>query len=375
MWHIPTSVVELALRGKSGPVQARPRTRVNLRKGAIAMTPNLREMLSELSAEAPIDCERLRFIPLRPKRTSDLEYLTLDESSAALVTIEESSPSGSVHELRVRNSAKKLVFIPDGSTLTGAKQNRVVNMSVMVAPESATLIPVSCVERGRWQHQSPYFERGPLADGCLRARMCHGATDSLKRTGKILVDQGTVWSHVEAMLATAGADSPTRAYHALYEQQRLKLANYKARFHLPKDACGVAAVIDGALETVDLFDKPNTLHQLWPRLLASYALATLRPEATGSTRTDVKEFIDRVVSSPGESYVTVGAGTTVRLTNSDAVGAALICNGRLIHLSVFANGMSKGDGGQLSQLANPQRQPSREPKPSDRPRPWWRFWA
>src|SRR5215470_1834672 len=104
------------------------------------MTANLRQLLSEMSIEVPIDYQRLRIIPLRLKCRSELEYLTFDESTAALVTIEESSASGSVPHLCVRNRAKYRVFLPDGSTLTGAKQNRVVNLSVMIAPESVTVI-------------------------------------------------------------------------------------------------------------------------------------------------------------------------------------------------------------------------------------------
>jgi hypothetical protein len=305
------------------------------------MTANLHQMLSELSVEAPIGYQRLRIIPLRFRRASSLEYLTLDESSAALVAVEESSPAGSVPELRVRNRAKERVFIPDGTTLIGAKQNRVVNLSVMVAPESVTVIPVSCVEHGRWRSVSPQFAHGAFADSPLRAMLCAGTTDSLKTTGKVHVNQGAVWSHVEAVLDSAGAEAPTRAYHAVYEKWHQELADYQARLRLPSSACGVVAEIDGMLEAVDLFDKPSTLHKLWPRLVRSYLLAALRPEAPRGSKTDAKEFLECVFHSPGESYVPVGVGTTVRLTSTDVVGAAMICDGQLVHLSAFANGIPR----------------------------------
>jgi hypothetical protein len=184
------------------------------------MTANLRELLPELSIEAPIGYQKLRITPLRLRSTSALEYLTLDESSAVLVTIEESSPSGSVPELRVRNRAKDRVFIPDGSTLTGAKQNRVVNLSVLLAPESVTVIPVSCVERGRWSSLTRHCSPSGVSDSALRAMMCRGATDSLRKSQSVGVDQGAVWHYVEGMLCGTGAASPTRAYHALYERWR-----------------------------------------------------------------------------------------------------------------------------------------------------------
>jgi hypothetical protein len=339
------------------------------------MTANLRDLPSELSVEAPIGDQRLRILPLRRESTSDLEYLTLDEPSAALVTIEESSPSGSVPELRVRNRAKARVFIPDGSTLTGAKQNRVVNLSVMVAPESVTLIPVSCVERGRWRLLTPQFAAGGLADSPLRAQMCRDATESLKRAGKVHVDQGEVWRHVDGMLEGAGAFSPTAAYHALYEKWQPELADYEARLRLPADASGVAVEIDGRLQAVDLFDKPDTLHTLWPRLVSGYLLAALRPGLPQGEATDVKGFLEQLLSSEGQCYEPAGVGTTVRLANGEAVGSALMCEGRLVHLSVFTNAVPKPAGSAPPLSAPLVDNPTSQSGPSNPRRLWWRFWA
>jgi hypothetical protein len=339
------------------------------------MSANLRELLSELSVETPIGYQRLRIIPLRLRSASGLEYLTLDESCAALVTIEESSPSGTVPELRVRNCAKKRVFIPDGTTLIGAKQNRVVNLSVMVAPESVTVIPVSCVERGRWQSVSPQFAHGAFADSPLRAMMCAAATASLKTAGKVHVNQGAVWSHVEDVLNSAGAEAPTRAYHAVYEKWHQELADSQARLRLPASASGVAAEIDGLLVAVDLFDKPSTLHKLWPKLVRSYLVAALRPEAPRGRKADVKPFLERILGLPGESYMPVGVGVTVRLASGDAIGAALLCDGGLVHLSIFADGMPEPGDAQPPRSAPPGQEPGSEPKRGNGTRPWWRFWA
>jgi hypothetical protein len=305
------------------------------------MTANLRELLSELSIEAPIGYQRLRFIPLRLRSTSALEYLTLDESSAMLVTIEESSLSGSVPELRVRNRTKDRVFIPDGSTLTGARQNRVVNLSVMLAPESVTVIPVSCVERGRWSFLTRHCSPSGVSDSALRAMMCRSATDSLRKSESVGIDQGAVWHHVEGMLCGTGTASPTRAYHALYERWRQELADYEAHLPVPGHACGVAVAVDGRVQSVDLFDKPDTLRRLWPGLVKSYALAALAPGVVWGREAGVKEFLDRVLASDGESYQTAGIGTSVRLATDEAVGAALLCDDRLVHLSLFSKSGSQ----------------------------------
>jgi len=44
-----------------------------------------------------------------------------------------------------------------GEQLLGAKQNRVLNISIMVASNSDLPIRVSCAEAGRWRYQSRKF--------------------------------------------------------------------------------------------------------------------------------------------------------------------------------------------------------------------------
>jgi hypothetical protein len=340
------------------------------------MIPNLGNLLSDLSVDEPVAWSRVRLHPLRLRSEGNLDYLTFGDGAAeGSVTVEETSASGSVPELRVRNRAKCRVFIPEGSTLIGAKQNRIVNLSVLLAPESVTLIPVSCVERGRWQMQTAHFAAGGFADSPLRAKMCKGATEGLKRVGKVQVSQGEVWSHVDDMLCCAGAASPTAAYHALYEKWEPELAEYQARLRLPESACGVAVEIDGALEAVDLFDKPSTLQKLWPRLASSYLFAALRAGTAEGQKTDVRDFLVRVLSSKGECYQPIGVGTTIRLTNAEAVGAALVCEGQLVHLSAFADGAPQPktvrQPMQQAQITRPEGGSIRV----ERARPWWRFWA
>jgi hypothetical protein len=340
------------------------------------MATTLMNLLPNLSVGEPIAWQRLRLLPLTLQGMANLEYLTLvDSVSETRITIEETSPAGSVPELKVHNRASSRVLIPEGSTLIGAKQNRVVNLSVMIAPESVTLIPVSCLECGRWRVMTPQVVAGCIADWPLRAMMCRDATASLKKAGKVHVDQGEVWRHVDSMLQGAGAYSPTSAYHALDEKWQSELADYEARLHLPENASGVAVEIGGLLQAVDLFDKPSTLHKLWPRLVKSYSLAALGPRVAPGTRTDVRAFLDRVLSSEGELYEPVGVGTTIRLTNADAVGSALMCEDQLVHLSLFANGEPKPRCSEPPRPAAQAREPGDQPKRSSRRNPWWQFWA
>ena len=74
-----------------------------------------------------------------------------------LLTVEEVCDEGRVNELRLRNFSDECILIMDGDILKGAKQNRVVNTSVVVAPRCEIFIPVSCVEQGRWTYHRNDF--------------------------------------------------------------------------------------------------------------------------------------------------------------------------------------------------------------------------
>ena len=72
-----------------------------------------------------------------------------------IVTVEEVSESGSVPNLLVENKGDIRILFIEGEELVGAKQNRVLNTSVLIAAKSRVKIPVSCVEAGRWASPTP----------------------------------------------------------------------------------------------------------------------------------------------------------------------------------------------------------------------------
>jgi hypothetical protein len=95
----------------------------------------------------------------------------------------EVTEKGDRAQMAVVNEAKLPLFLPDGTTLIGCKQNRVVNISMLLAPRKVTMIPVSCVERGRWQRFSAEAQIGDFCDPELRSRMARSTGASLRERG------------------------------------------------------------------------------------------------------------------------------------------------------------------------------------------------
>ena len=109
----------------------------------------LSKTLEQVQLERPVSHRPLHLFPLVGGTASAEESVELfdDALEAGTLRVEEVDEGGSVPELRVINSGAVPVLILEGDELVGAKQNRVVNYSVLVAAESELVLPVSCLER------------------------------------------------------------------------------------------------------------------------------------------------------------------------------------------------------------------------------------
>ena len=91
--------------------------------------------------------------------------------------------------------------------LIGGKQNRVVNISLLIGPNSENLIPVSCVEQGRWSYSSPCLSSADISDTILRKQICFESSKSLGEHMNVAVDQRNVWGHVGKVLRDSRSQS------------------------------------------------------------------------------------------------------------------------------------------------------------------------
>jgi hypothetical protein len=110
----------------------------------------------------------------------------------------EIGESGSVNDIYVANKSDQFVFMMDGDIILGAKQNRVINTSILLPPQTKKHIPVSCVEQGRWQKTSPMFRAASFTapDSVRKAKMMD-VDRNLKRGEGHSSNQGKVWNKVK----------------------------------------------------------------------------------------------------------------------------------------------------------------------------------
>ncbi len=284
--------------------------------------------------------ENLALVPLLSDQEREVDYLTLDEALAgAWAQITEVSDAGQVSELKVVVTGDTPVLLVDGEELVGAKQNRVLNLTILVPAKSTTVIPVSCVESGRWQHQSPRFASAPraqFAEG--RAARMRQVSDSLMSAGDRQSDQGDVWRLIAAKASRLDVPSETSAMSAVFDKVGGSLDDFVAAFPPLAHQVGAVFFVNGQPAGLELFDAASTWRRLSPKLVRSYGMDALdgpRLPSRDTEATGPRAFAMAVESSPSSVFPAIGEGEDVRLTAADISGAALVARGRVIHVSAF----------------------------------------
>ena len=316
------------------------------------------EALARIHLGKPQTHRNLFLFPLLTQEGRGPSYLTLDEAlRAGCARVTETSAHGSVPELRFVNDCERPVLLLDGEDLLGAKQNRILNVSVLAPAKTTLTIPVSCVEAGRWHATSSEFRpsgRAHFASG--RAAKLQAVSASLRESRSYRGDQGKVWADIEVMAQAMDAPSPTHAAEALYETHRDRLDGYQRAFAPLPGQAGALFAVGEIVVGLDLFDAPPTLAKSMPKLVESYALDAIARNSEPPhepPREAAIRFLDALGSARTERYPPVGLGETLRMTSPALSGAALAVDERVIHLCAFAHGEETYEEYARGRIASP----------------------
>lgn len=269
------------------------------------------------------------------------DYLTVEQALAAeSIRITEVSDQGNVPELKLINFGGVCVLIIEGEELVGAKQNRIVNSTFLIPEKSETVLPVSCVEQGRWRHQSEKFQSGgKIMFSTLRREHQQNVRYSLKQSGQFRSNQGQVWENIAGMSSRMKVSSPTDAMADVFESYENKLNNFTESFQLVELQVGAIFAINGKIHGIECFWYHDTFKRFFEKLLKSYALDAIdnTKEAENKSVEPAKasRFLAAVANSKAEGHKSIGLGTNIRFESRTVTGASLIEGDRVLHLSAF----------------------------------------
>jgi hypothetical protein len=286
-------------------------------------------------------------------------YVTLEEAIASGVArVTEVSASGFVPELLFHNEGSLPVLLLDGEELIGAKQNRVLNLTILAPARSKIVIPVSCVEAGRWRMASEEFRASPqMMYSRLRAEKVEQVTYCLRTEMGRMSDQAAVWEDLAAKAERLDAASPTGAMSEVFARNKIRVEEFERAFSLAPGQVGVAYRIGGRQWGVDLFDHARTMERYWKKLLRSYALDAIDEEQEAEKPAEpeeVRRLFERVAAGTAFCEQSPGLGKDVRMTAEGLSGAGLWVEGRYVHFCAFSR--NGGNGGRLkTRMSMPSR--------------------
>ena len=298
-------------------------------------TDPVQALVRVLEVGKPVAHGNLTIVPVYARRTMDrTPYVTLEDALKSGTLEITEVDGGRVPQVKISNLSRNTLFLMAGEILTGGKQDRILAQDVLLAPGTRNLlVPVYCVEQGRWAIQSATFgSKENLGTYRLRAKAAERAPAA----------QSQIWDEVQAQNRTLGVASGTSAYQAAFDKEENKAAigeiekKMKDGLKLDEDTVGVVIGLGGRVIGADIFANAHLFKKQWPKILKSSALTSLHEKVRGElSREAAADFLK---SFSGRGYARKPAldlGYELESGGGTALAKALVYREAVIHLAGF----------------------------------------
>lgn len=318
----------------------------------------VRTLPERLRLATPASSGPLALVPVFGGVAAPRYGLAADAIAAGTLAIAEVG-EGQVPTLAVGNAGEVPVLLVEGEHLQGARQDRVLNVTVLVPPKTDLPIPVSCVEQGRWAYRAEQRFAPAEEFAHTRLRAVKTATVAARRrlVGDRMADQGAIWAEVERKRTEVGAGaSSTAAMRDTFAERAMEVDRILATFERPSpEQTGVVVCVGGEPVALDAFDRAETLAALWPRLVRGYAMEALGSPPRSIDQAETSVFLEKVTSGEATEHDAVGLGTEVAITGQGSVASALVWQGAVVHIAAFADAMSASRRRRSTRRPDPRR--------------------
>jgi hypothetical protein len=311
----------------------------------------------------PYAHENVEVFLLHSAEQDDRDFVTLDDGlREGTVRISEQQQER-VNALEIENDGDQALYLQEGERLRGGKQDRVIIASLIVPPHSGRMsLPTFCVEQSRWSEGTSGRGFGITESLALAPKGVRGAA-------KVDGSQSGVWSCVGTQKRSASKqlntpnrtssinetlDSPEAARHLQSYAEALSAVLP----HHP-DAIGVAVLINGEIEEVNLYPNHGVLSKLYPRLINSYAFQALllngkaqdvAPESAATIARFIREGAEK---SRQERDIDARNRLAVSVLEGDKYLCKSEYENRVIHWQLLRrNGLAAGAGARCEVLGS-----------------------
>jgi hypothetical protein len=300
----------------------------------------LKDFLDRIEIEDAIIYKNLRLFAINiTEKKSNYKLMTLTE--ALKDNILEVKETDVVSNLKFINKSKDTkILIIEGEVVKGGRQNRVINVTMILDEDSEVIVPTSCVEQGRWSGGKTFD-----ADAYITPTLYGNLSNSVNLTmsssrGSAMMynsDQSSLWGAADTFLCAAATHSDSNDFTKAYEANEEKINDYwnklKSMF---KDYAGIAAVIGKKL-IFSIADSKEFFMPQFEKLLRSYILEALTVENKIKLSVEeVAKHLDDLLNAKNELFDSPNKiGKIIKFSASDIIGSAFMFNDRVVHLSVI----------------------------------------
>lgn len=286
LWGAAMSILAAAVAGSEPPKRiAPPRDNDNV----------LTRYLDWADIHPARDVGRLTIFPITLSRSQPLaSVLSMRQALDRGVLRIEELPDARVDQARFTNrSDSHSVFFLAGEIITGGKQNRTLRSDAFLRPGSSAVLPLYCVQKGRW-------EGGKALSGSSGV-----APFAVRKSAQDAAGQDEVWAEVARANKQLKSATPSDDLASAMESGETKkqLSAWRERVvpHLPKGCVGLVAAYHGRIVAADLFNSPELFSAMRDTVLDSYLSQyawplPVKPEArehvgAGVESRDVQAFL------------------------------------------------------------------------------------
>jgi hypothetical protein len=287
-----------------------------------------------LEVGRPVSHKGLTIIPVYARKVFNrTDYATLEEA-LKMNWIEVSEVQGGrVPQVTITNLSKNVLFLMGGEILTGARQDRILAQDVLLGPRTKNLlVPVFCVEQGRWVHTSRnFYSKSNLGTYELRVIAASPAPAA----------QSEIWRKVQDQNSRLKVASGTGAYQDAFEKKENKEAisriesKMNEELRLSDDTVGAVIGRGGRIIGLDVFANASLFKKQWPKILRSAALSALQDDSPKQVnQKDAADFLRALAGRDYRRKPALDLGYELESSDS-AIVKSLVYPEAVLHLSGF----------------------------------------
>lgn len=307
------------------------------------MTNALLTDITRLKSGTPITHEGITLIPIfAPEGRGSKIKVAGDE----LVVSELETPT--VPQLQVHNPTPNDLLIPAGKILSGGHQTRVVNVSIVVPAGATIVIPVSCVEAGRWSGIARFADSRRFASRRVRETKARSVKRNLDMYKSKASAQGEVWNTISRELSSRGVNEETHLFLGVDENldrrsDRMEVVRRFVNDGVQAGQVGVAVAHGEKILGVEVFPNTESLQGAWEAIVRAAVIDadefSTKPEAADAARgiAALENFLAEVAATEGTVSEGVGRGIEVHVETPTYVAHGLRVDGELVYCNAFAS--------------------------------------